>query len=96
MGSRTASSAVTSPQREPEVDLRFPPPEKPEQEPEDGPRWLHGLAGLVIGGVLGLAFGTELWRMLDIPRPVSIVGLSVGLSAAASIWRSRLWRWVDL
>jgi hypothetical protein len=96
MGSRTESVAVKSRRRAPEHDLRFPPPEKPEQEPEEAPRWLHGLAGLVIGGVLGLAFAGELWRTLDIPRPLSIVGMSVGLSAAAASWRSRWWRWMNL
>jgi len=80
----------------PDLELRFPPPKKPVKEPEESPRWLHGSAGLVIGSVLGLAVGKVLWRLLGIPRPASILVTSIGLAVAASIWRSRLWRWMNM
>jgi hypothetical protein len=83
-------------ERETDMGMQIPPPEKRIKEPEEAPRWLHALAGLVVGGVVGLAVSKGLWRMLGIPRAATMLAAMLTMAVAGSVWRGRLWRWMNL
>jgi hypothetical protein len=70
-------------------------PEKPTHrgvEPDSGPRWLHGITGLVLGLLLG--FGCAMQYGLNVPMTTASAVLG---GAVGGFWgRSRFWRFLGL
>lgn len=85
--------------RDGKIDPMMLPPRKrirPHGEPEEAPRWLHFVAGLVVGFFLGGAFSKFLWRRFGI-APMNAMAISSLVVAVAGAWlRSKLWRWMRL
>jgi uncharacterized membrane protein YeaQ/YmgE (transglycosylase-associated protein family) len=65
-------------------------------EPEEGSRWLHFLAGLIVGFFLGAACAKFLWRRFGIV-PVNTMAISsLVVAAVGAVLRGKLWRWLKL
>src|SRR5687768_12986206 len=77
------------------VDPMMLPPRKGgrvSSEPEEGPRWLHFIAGLVVGFVLGAACSKFLRRRFGIETMNTIAVCSLTVGAAGAVLRGKLWR----
>jgi hypothetical protein len=78
--------------------MTLPPREhnSPKNEPEQAPRWLHFVAGLVMGLVLGAACSNFLWRRFGIAPMNTVAISSLVLAAGGAVLRGKLWRWMKL
>jgi hypothetical protein len=84
---------------EEDVDPMMLPPQKrapARAELEEGPRWLHFMAGLVVGLFLGGVCARFLWRRLGIAPMNTIVISSLVFAVAGAMLRGKLWRWLKL
>jgi uncharacterized protein YcfJ len=59
---------------------------------DDGPRWLHGIVGALLGTVLG--FGWAMQNGLDVLVTTALAVL--GGAAGGVLFRSRFWRFLGL
>lgn len=96
---KPVQSGEPTKKRKASIDPMMLPPQKhiePSREPEQGPRWLHLVAGLMVGFVVGGACSKFLWRRLGIDRVNTMAFSSLAFAVAGAVLRGKLWRWLRL